>query len=58
MARAIERGRFPWVALEYDERMQVERSVQRWSVAVAAETQVSKDRRGARRLRRSGSRGD
>lgn len=58
MAKAIERGRFPWVALEYDERMQIERSVQRWTVAVAAEKDGTKSRRGIRSPRRSGLRDD
>lgn len=30
MVDAIERGKFPWTALEYDERMQVERALSMW----------------------------
>jgi hypothetical protein len=55
LVRAVERGRFPWVELEYDERMQVERATHRWSAAVAAER--TQHRRGWRSaLRRSSTR--
>ena len=37
LARAVDKGKFPWTNLEYDERMQVQRAVERWSAAVAAE---------------------
>ncbi len=30
MMASIERSRFPWTELEYDERMQVERAISRW----------------------------
>ncbi|MBA2454024.1 MAG: hypothetical protein H0V47_12690 [Chloroflexia bacterium] len=30
MVESIDRGRFPWTSLEYDERMQVERSLSLW----------------------------
>lgn len=30
VAASIDKGRFPWTELEYDERMQVERSVSYW----------------------------
>lgn len=30
MVESIEKGRFPWTALEYDERMQIERALSRW----------------------------
>lgn len=52
LIEAIDRGRFPWVALEYDERMQVERSAHRWSVAVAAERRNPTSRRTITRLLR------
>jgi hypothetical protein len=32
---AIDRGKFSWIALEYDERMQLERAAQRWRSASA-----------------------
>lgn len=53
VVRAIEKGSFPWMALEYDERMQIQRSTQRWSVAVAAEKQAGRPRRFRSRLRRA-----
>lgn len=31
MVASIEGNRFPWVSLEYDERMQVERALARWT---------------------------
>lgn len=36
MLASIEQRRFPWTALEYDERMQVERAVARWRSVTAA----------------------
>lgn len=33
MLASIERSRFPWTELEYDERMQVERAISRWRAA-------------------------
>lgn len=36
LARAVDKGKFPWTTLEYDERMQVQRAAERWSLAVAA----------------------
>jgi hypothetical protein len=49
LARAIDRGSFPWRELAYDERMQIERAVHRWKVAVAAEAEAHKaGRRGPR----------
>jgi hypothetical protein len=56
LAESIDRGRFSWIALEYDERMQLERTIQRWRVAVAAEQQSGKRRRGVRQRRSSGHR--
>ena len=42
---SIEKRRFPWIALEYDERMQVERAVSRWhAVAHAREDTDSRKR--------------
>jgi hypothetical protein len=43
LVRAVDRGKFPWTGLEYDERMQLQRAVDRWNASVAAE------RRGKRR---------
>jgi hypothetical protein len=37
MLASIEKRRFPWTALEYDERMQVERAISRWHSATIAE---------------------
>ena len=34
LARAVERGKFPWAALEYDERVQIERAAQLWRSAL------------------------
>jgi hypothetical protein len=49
LAQAIDRGAFPWRELAYDERMQIERAVHRWKVAVAAEAAARKSgRRGLR----------
>jgi hypothetical protein len=49
LARAIDRGSFPWRDLAYDERMQIERAVHRWKVAVAAEQSAQRaGRRGPR----------
>jgi hypothetical protein len=45
LVRAVDRGRFPWTSLEYDERMQVQRGVDRWSAAVAAEKRTRRERR-------------
>jgi hypothetical protein len=44
LVKAVEKGKFPWVALEYDERMQIERAAQRWSASVAAEQREGKSR--------------
>jgi hypothetical protein len=33
LVQAIERGKFNWVALEFDERLQVERAADRWRAA-------------------------
>lgn|GEM_PF-2160282 len=52
LVRAVDRGRFPWTSLEYDERMQVQRGVDRWSLSVANERRT---RRGRRLLRRQSS---
>jgi hypothetical protein len=58
LVEAINRSRFPWVALEYDERMQLERAVHRWSVAIAAERGARKSSRGLlHRRKRTQSRG-
>jgi hypothetical protein len=51
LVKAVERGKFPWTALEYDERMQIERAAQRWSVSPG----VEKRGRGRRPLSRSGA---
>ncbi len=45
LVRAIDKGKFPWTKLEYDERMQVQRAAERWSSAVAAEKQARRGRR-------------
>lgn len=37
LARAVEQGRFPWTALELDERLQLERAAQRWQAVRAAQ---------------------
>jgi hypothetical protein len=42
LVRAVEKGKFPWTLLEYDERMQVERAAARWN----AHSQTGKRRRG------------
>jgi hypothetical protein len=44
LVRAVDRGRFPWTSLEYDERMQVQRGVDRWSASVAAENRAKRGR--------------
>lgn len=46
LVRAIERGKFPWTQLEYDERMQLERAAHRWSAAERAS--AGKPKRGRR----------
>lgn len=45
LVQSINAGKFPWIALEYDERMQVERTVQRWNVAAAAARAAQPKRR-------------
>jgi hypothetical protein len=45
LVRAVDRGRFPWTTLEYDERMQVQRAAERWSAAIAAEKREKRGRR-------------
>lgn len=35
LVESIDRGRFPWTALEYDERMQVERALSLWKARAA-----------------------
>lgn len=49
LVNAVDHGTFPWTKLEYDERMQVERAAQRWSVAVRAEKAAKKARRRGRK---------
>jgi hypothetical protein len=48
LARAVEKGTFPWTSLAYDERMQLERAAHRWSAAIAAEKKAKKARGGRR----------
>jgi hypothetical protein len=45
LVRAIDKGKFPWTSLEYDERMQVQRGAERWSTSTAA-SKRTKRRRG------------
>lgn len=52
VVRAVDRGTFPWTELEYDERMQIQRSAHRWSAASRAVADNAPQRRGVR-LRRS-----
>ncbi|MEX1157385.1 MAG: hypothetical protein WEC79_00465 [Thermomicrobiales bacterium] len=47
LTRAVDKGKFPWTTLEYDERMQIQRAAERWSRAVAAE---KREQRGRGRL--------
>jgi hypothetical protein len=42
LVRAVEKGKFPWTLLEYDERMQVERAAARWHT----QPETAKRRRG------------
>lgn len=37
LTRAVNQGKFPWVKLEYDERLQVQRATERWSLSVDAD---------------------
>lgn len=50
LLQAIDRGTFPWIALEYDERMQVERAAQRWRSTTGQRSHAP--RSGIARLRR------
>ena len=58
VVQAVTRGTFPWTALEYDERQQIDRAGQRWQLAFDAERAA---RRAARRsfgsTRRNSGRG-
>jgi hypothetical protein len=45
LVRAVNKGKFPWTKLEYDERMQVQRGAERWSASVAAEKRARRSRR-------------
>jgi hypothetical protein len=45
LVRAVDKGKFPWTSLEYDERMQVQRGAERWSSSVAAEKREQRRRR-------------
>ncbi len=58
LVRAVDRGKFPWTSLEYDERMQVQRGVERWTAAVAAEKQTWRGRGPLSRKRRQRAGGD
>ena len=44
LVRAVDKGKFPWTSLEYDERMQVQRGAERWSAAVAAAKRTKRGR--------------
>lgn len=48
LVQAIEKGKFPWTSLAYDERMQLERAAHRWSAATTARKKAKKSR-GRRR---------
>jgi len=52
LAQAIEKGKFPWTELAYDERMQLERAAHRWSAATKAQ---QKSRKARSRRRTTGS---
>lgn len=41
MVDSIEKGRFPWTSLEYDERMQVERSLSLWKAQRAEQQETA-----------------
>lgn len=45
IVRAVDKGTFPWTELEYDERMQIQRSAHRWSAAVRQERETTPRRR-------------
>jgi hypothetical protein len=54
LVQSIEKGKFPWTSLAYDERMQLERAAHRWSAAAAAQAKAKK----ARGRRVAGQSGD
>jgi hypothetical protein len=62
VAQAVTRGTFPWTALEYDERQQIDRAGQRWQRALDAERAAKRAARRpfglARRAPGSGPAGD
>jgi hypothetical protein len=62
VAQAVTRGTFPWTALEYDERQQIDRAGQRWQRALDAERAAKRRARrpfwGARRVSHDGPAGD
>jgi hypothetical protein len=45
LVRAIDKGKFPWTLLEYDERMQLQRAADRWSAAAVTETRNGRGRK-------------
>lgn len=44
LVRAVDKGKFPWTRLEYDERMQVQRGAERWRTSIAAEKRAKRSR--------------
>lgn len=45
IVRAVDKGSFPWTELEYDERMQIQRSAHRWSAVLRQERESTPRRR-------------
>lgn len=45
LVRAIDKGKFPWTMIEYDERMQLQRAADRWNAAAAPSAGGRRERR-------------
>jgi hypothetical protein len=53
LVRAVNKGSFPWTSVAYDERMQIERAVQRWNASAEAEKAAKKEKRRSRSIRQA-----
>ncbi len=56
LTRAVDKGKFPWVKLDYDERLQVQRATERWSLSVEATKRVRRERKRLGRFSTAGER--